>query len=342
MHLEDRLQLLIRLGERLRTPDDYRDAVMHRTAHRNLWFTKENQRHAIDAIATQLLDADRLRSWVADYELSEPAVPRVVGLVLAGNIPLVGFHDVLCTFVAGHRAQIKLSEKDLFLLPYLVKVLTDMDPRAAAYFRFVQRLSDFDAVIATGSNNTARYFEQYFGNYPHIIRRNRHAVAVLTGKESDAQLLALGDDIFRYFGMGCRNVSKLYVPEGYDFNRLLEILHDNFKHLVRHSKYKNNYDHNSALYILNRTPFYNNGCVLLIEDRSLTSRIAALHYEYYPSLAAVAADLTDREAAIQCVVSAVPLDIPHPQFALGQAQNPGLSDYADGVDTLAFLAGLSE
>ena len=342
MHLQDRLQLLARLGEHLRTPDDYRDAVIHRTLHRNLWFTKESQRQAIDAIATQMLDADKLRVWVADYDLPEPAIPRVVGLMLAGNIPLVGFHDVLCTFVAGHRAQIKLSEKDLFLLPYLVKVLTDMAPRAAAYFSFVQRLGDFDAVIATGSNNTARYFEQYFGKYPHIIRRNRNAVAVLTGEESDEQLLALGDDIFRYFGMGCRNVSKLYVPEGYNFNRLLEILHDNFKHLVRHSKYKNNYDHNSALYILNQTPFYNNGCLLLVEEKSLTSRIAAMHYEFYPNRTAMEADLRAREAEIQCVVSAVPLDIPSPQFAPGQAQNPGLADYADGVDTLAFLAGLSE
>ena len=337
MQLEDRLLLLIRLGTHLRAPDDYLDAVIHRTAHRNLWFTEANQRLAIEAIATQMLDEQKLRAWVAAYALSEPVVPQVVGLVLAGNIPLVGFHDVLCTFVAGHRAQIKLSEKDQFLLPYLLELLGRFDPRANAYFELVQRLHDFDAVIATGSNNTSRYFEQYFGKYPHIIRRNRNAVAVLSGEETDAQLLALGDDIFRYFGMGCRNVSKLYVPEGYDFNRLLEVLHDNFKQLVRHSKYKNNYDHNSALYILNQVPFYNNGCLLLTENDALTSPIAGLHYSYYQDLPTLEAELNERAEEIQCVVSELPLRIESPLFSLGQAQRPGLADYADGVDTLAFL-----
>lgn len=340
MNLQDRLKVLLQLGEHLQGEDERLAAVMHRSQYHNPWFTISNQQQAVQAIATQFLTADRLSEWLDRYELpAHPTTPRRVGLVLAGNIPLVGFHDWLCTFVSGHRAQLKLSEKDAYLLPYLLQVLTSFDVRVADYYQVVQKLENFDAVIATGSNNSARYFKAYFGKKPHIIRQNRNAVAVLDGSETTEQLAALGNDVFQYFGLGCRNVSKLYVPDGYDFTPLLEALHE-YREIVLHPKYRNNFDYNYALFILNKAQFQANGCVILHEDPAIASRIACLHYETYPDVPSVAAQLKARQSEIQCVVAAPGLPLDFPTFPFGHAQQPALWDYADGVDTLAFLADL--
>ena len=335
--LSERRALLLRLGNHLRTnTDEFLHALQHRTSHHNLWLTTANQERAVTALAQEMLTERQLSRWLDRYELP-PTNERIgtVGLVLAGNIPLVGFHDVLSVFVVGHRAQLKLSEKDPYVLPYLLQLLGRWDERAVDYFQIVQRLDRFDAVIATGSNNSARYFEQYFGKYPHIIRRNRTGVAVLSGRETDAQLRALGHDVFEYFGLGCRNVSKIYVPEGYDFNRLLEIFHEH-RDLVRHGKYKNNFDYNYAVLTLNQTPFYNNGAVMLVEDDALQSRIAQVHYAHYSSVQAVLAELNERTEDIQVVVSS--MELPGLRtFPLGAAQRPQPWDYADGVDTVATI-----
>lgn len=329
---------MIKLGEILSTPDEYREAVIHRTHFHNQWFTKDNQQMALASIARHMLQADKLEEWLQRYEMQEPEVPLKVGLVLAGNIPLVGFHDVLCVFVAGHRSLIKLSDKDPYLLPYLLKRLGEIDMRTKAYFEIVERLEDFDAVIATGSNNSARYFEAYFGKYPHIIRRNRNAVAVLTGEESKEALHQLGDDIFRYFGLGCRNVAKLYLPRHYQFDDLLTALHE-YRDIVNHSKYKNNFDYNYALFMLNKVPYQANGCIILTENESLQSHIAGLYYEYFDSEEQLTEALKMREAEIQCVVSSK--EIPSvTTYGFGQAQEPELWDYADGVDTMQFLLEL--
>ena len=211
MKLKERINALIKLGEHLRRDDDeYLQAVMHRTQYNNAWFTIENQHLAVRAIAKQMLDPGKLEQWLSGYDIPEETRPQTVGLVMAGNIPLVGFHDLLCVFAARHRAMIKLSDKDQYLLPYLLKLLARFDGRTEDYFQVVDKLQGFDAVIATGSNNSARYFEAYFGKYPHIIRRNRNAVAVLDGRESEEELRALGRDVFQYFGLGCRNVAKIY------------------------------------------------------------------------------------------------------------------------------------
>lgn len=337
MHLEERIQALIKLGHHLRDEDEYREAVIHRTQFNNQWFTKDNQRKAIAAIADAFLVEKQLRNWLLDYEIKDNPSKKVA-LVLAGNIPLVGFHDVLCVFLSGHQAQIKLSEKDQYLLPYIFRALKQIDERTAAYFTIVGQLKDFDAVIATGSNNSSRYFEAYFSKFPHVIRKNRNAVAVLSGKETEEELKGLGSDVFQYYGLGCRNVSKLYVPKGYNFEPLMEALHEH-KEIVLNDKYKNNFDYNYAILVLNKVKYMANGCIILQEHKQIASHIAGLHYEYYDSLSEIEAELEERRAEIQLVVAQADL-LSIPTFSFGKAQNPGIADYADGIDTLEFLINL--
>ena len=336
MTLQERLSALSELGRRLQQPDDYLDAVIHRTAFNNGWLTPDNQRKAIQAIATRMLDADKLHTWAGRYFLPDAPALKNVGLVMAGNIPLVGWHDVQCVFVAGHRAQIKLSDKDQYLLPCLLRMLKQIDARTTDYFEIVSRLRDFDAVIATGSNNTSRYFESYFSHVPNIIRRNRNAVAVLDGSETAEELAALGDDVFRFFGLGCRNVSKIYVPEDYNFMPLLNALHE-YREIILHDKYKNNFDYNFALYTLNKTAFYMAGSIMLTENAGFSSRIAALHYERYDKTEALEQQLAAHRDAIQCVIGRSGLLSDTAVIPFGQAQEPELWDYADGVDTMQFL-----
>jgi Acyl-CoA reductase (LuxC) len=335
MNLQERITVLARLGEHLQQDDEYLQAVIHRTEHTNAWFTKENQERAIQAIVHEFLQKEKLETWAGKYNIQELGPAKSVGLVMAGNIPLVGFHDVVCTFVAGHKSIIKLSDKDQYLLPYLLKVMGKINPASAAYFEIVERLKEYEAVIATGSNNTARYFRAYFEKYPHVIRKNRNSVAVLDGQESDEELRSLGIDVFRYFGLGCRNVSKLYLPEGYDFNRLMERLHE-FREIILHSKYKNNFDYNFALVTMNRTPFLNNGCIVLAEDPAIASRIAVLNYEYYTDKDTLLNELQAQSEQIQCVVTGGRI-FDSPAVPFGKAQEPQLDDYADGVDVMEFL-----
>lgn len=340
MNKEERFAVLVKLGEQLREgEDEFLAASIKRTSLHNPWLTKANQQQAIAAIAEQMLTVEKMEAWLADYELPTTTNAQWVGLVMAGNLPLVGFHDLLCVFMSGHQARIKLSDKDPYLLPALLRILRLIDPRTENYFSVVEKLADFTVVIATGSNNSARYFKEYFSKYPHIIRRNRNAVAVLTGEETTEELQALGHDIFDYFGLGCRNVSKLYLPKGYDFRHLLETLHEH-RHIVNHVKYKNNFDYNYALYILNKVQYESNGCVLLTENTSLQSPIATLHYEYYTDENVLRDELINLKEEIQLVISNL-LFSEVSTYAFGQAQRPALSDYADGVDTMAFLLKLA-
>ena len=341
--LHERLDLLAELGHYLRSGGDAElDDAVRKSYLENRWFTEENTRNALNAIAETMLDREKLEAWARQYPISNiPHPDKTVGLIMAGNIPLVGFHDWLCVFVAGRRAKVKCSDKDKRLLPLLVKKMGEWKHESWEYTEFVpenEPIRGFDAVIATGSNNTARYFEQYFVKYPHIIRRNRNAVAVLNGLETLPDLLALGRDVFSYFGLGCRNVSKLYVPHGYHFDALLEALHE-YRDIVNHDKYKNNFDYNLTLLLLNQVPYKNNGCLLLKEDAALSSRIASVHYEYYDDLFDIDRLLAEKKEEIQCVVSNMPLQ----DFAVlpfGKSQEPGLSDYADGVDVMRFLTEL--
>lgn len=340
LSLQARIAALGKLGQWILEKEERLEQAMRRSEIENSWFTQENIQRSLNAIAAEFLDPEKLNAWAAQYPV-EGVSPRRVGLIMAGNIPLVGFHDWLCVFMAGHTAVVKLSDKDKYLLPALLQALAAIEPASAAYTHLVGAeapLRDFDAVIATGSNNSARYFEEYFGKYPHIIRRNRNSVAILSGQETDAELLALGADIVSYFGLGCRNVSKLYVPHGYNFEHLMEVLHE-YREISLHNKWKNNFDYNFTLFILNKIPHYNNGCLLLTENSALQSRIASLNYEYYNDLYELEASLQSIADQIQCIVSAVSFPSLN-TLAFGDTQHPGLKDYPDGVDVMQFLCNL--
>jgi hypothetical protein len=347
MTLQERINALAELGNRLNNLDEERiETAIRRTANNNSWFTADNQRLALGEIRDHFLDKTKLERWLSAYAISDSKLQistkdsaKSIGLVLAGNIPLVGFHDILCVFAAGHRARIKLSDKDPFLLPLLLEKLKEIDPRTADYFYTTsERLTNFDAVIATGSNNSARYFEAYFGKHPNIIRKNRNAVAILRGPETAEELRSLGDDIFQYFGLGCRNVSKLYLPRGYNFTLLLETLHER-NEIVMHDKYKNNFDYNFTLLILNKIKYESNGCILMREATEIASPISVVYYEFYDELTELIHQLKTKKDEIQLVVSSSQVaDLQ--TFKFGEAQKPSLSDYADGVDTMQFLMGL--
>lgn len=334
MKLSARIDAMVELGKHLQAGDEFLDALMQRTYHENKWFTVENQQQAVEAITVQFLKRKALENWVATYEI-EGKTSKKIGLVLADNIPLAGFQDVLAVFIAGHHAQIKLSEKDKYILPYLIKLLGKINPATEAYFSIVPKLQNFDAVIATGNNNATRYLETYFQKYPNIIRKVRKGVAVLDGTETKEELIELGKDVFQNFGLGPRNVAKLYIPKGYVFEPLLEALHE-YRKIVLNDKYKNNFDYHYALYIINRAEYLANGCIMLKEDEAVLSPIANLHYEYYENIAEAVAKIQGQSAAIELVASQLTL----PNLAtipFGQTQRPSLFDYASGIDTMQFL-----
>ena len=338
MLLEERIELLSQLGSYLLSGDDKIEEVVTTAHYNNKWFTPENCKAAITNIASQFLNKDALINWLHSYDLPADVEPKQVGIIMAGNIPMVGFHDLMCVFISGHKAKIKYSDKDKILIPFLLDTMRGMDARCNAYFEKVERLKDFDAVIATGSNNSARYFDYYFSKYPHIIRKHRNGIAVLDGSESPEDMRRLSTDVFDYFGLGCRNVSKLYVPEGYDFNPLLEILHEK-NALVHHSKYKNNFDYNIALFLLNQEDYLNNGCIILRPQDQKASRIASLNYEHFSDLETLHKNLIAEKEEIQCIATNQNWsELPVVKF--GRTQSPAIDDYADDIDTIAFLKSI--
>jgi len=341
--LAHRISVASALGRRLLDSEDETIATAVSAArHANGWFTEAMVRKSIDGVANQYLDAEKLQQWTNSYHIPTEGDARKVGLVLAGNIPLVGIHDILSVYIAGHTAMIKPSSKDEVLTRLVLDILRDIDPATAEQIVLTERLKDYDAVIATGSNNTSRYFKEYFGHVPHIIRANRNGVAVLTGTETTEDFVALGEDIFTYFGLGCRNVSKIYVPEDYDFSPLLEVLHDHYKEYVLHHKYKNNFDFNHALFMLNKEEFLMSGSLLVKKSDQIASRIASVHYSYYSDRERLVTELREKAESIQCIVAQEPLVEDLPCFTFGEAQRPSLTDYADGVDTMTFLTALYE
>jgi hypothetical protein len=303
----------------------------------NPWFTENNVRKALSAIAINLNEKN-LGNWLSTYKLNTKK-PATVAVILAGNIPMVGFHDFLCVLLSGNRFTGKLSSDDKLLLPFISKILIQIESRFAQLIEFTEdKLKGIDAVIATGSNNSARYFEYYFGKYPNIIRRNRNSVAVLTGTESIAELRALGEDVFTYFGLGCRNVSKLFVPRTYKFDTFYKSIID-FSDLVQNNKYMNNYEYNRTVYLMSSDPsLLDNNFLLLKEDAGYSSPVGVLYYEYYDDITELNLRLQNDRELIQCIVSESKMI--ENALPLGSAQKPGLSDYADGVDTLKFLIEL--
>lgn len=339
---KQRIEAFTQLGDFMAVPDEELQELISSARQYNAWFTPESTAKAVAGIAS-MLNRDDLEKWLekSTYNLDPDQGQTMlsVGLILAGNIPLVGFHDIICVLAAGHKALIKLSSQDQKLIPFLLRKLTEIEPSFSSHIEYIERLKNFDAVIATGSNNTSRYFEYYFGSVPHIIRKNRNSVAVVSGEESRKELRALGNDIFDYYGLGCRNVSKLYVPSGYDFKNFFESIED-FKSVSDHHKYNNNYDYNKSIFLVNLEKHLDNGFLLLKKDQRLASPLAVLYYEEYDDLNQVEQELKEKSEQIQCVVSGLALDLSVLPF--GQSQHPSLWDYADNIDTMAFLLGLTK
>jgi len=332
MNLQDRICLLVQLGEYTLSDDSQWQQVKKRASQENSWFIREFIELTMTNIGGSFLQKKILESWSENYKL--PAIndkPETIGIVMAGNIPLVGFHDWLCVFISGHKSLIKLSSKDQVLFKHLTDKMIEWNKEMKELVQFADMLKGCGAYIATGSNNSSRYFEYYFGKYPHIIRRNRTSIAILTGKETTQDLEKLADDVYQYFGLGCRNVTKIYVPLGYDFLSLLTVF-KKYNYLADHHKYKNNYDYNLAVLILNKKYYMTNDSILLVEDSPLFSPISQLNYEFYSNKKDLVA-LLQTMNNIQCIIG-------KDFISFGQAQEPGITDYADGLDTLLFLTNL--
>lgn len=341
---KSRIQAFVKLGKKLNdlvsnniSENDSKAIVKIREAipllkHHNGWFTEKEVLKAIKAWGN-LLSEESITGWLTPYSVTVTS-SKTVGLVMAGNIPLVGFHDLLCVLICGHRALIKPSSNDTVLLTLLCDVLVEIEPAFSEYITFTDsKLTEFDAAIATGSNNSARYFHHYFDNYPNIIRSNRNSIAVLTGSETEEELNALGSDIFDYFGLGCRSVSKLYVPENYNFDAFFNAVFS-FNPVINYAKYANNYDYNKAVYLMSEYALLDNGFLLLKEDERLCSPLATVFYESYSDIQEVKKMMATKSEDIQCVVSHhKALD----GISFGKTQSPQLNDYADCIDTVQFL-----
>jgi hypothetical protein len=332
MTLQERIEILVRLGDFMNNNGEDWQNAKDRAFGKNQWFVPEFIEHASKNIVAEFLQRDKLNDFAALYNLpGENFAKASVGLVMAGNIPMVGFHDMLCIFLNGHNQVIKLSSKDPVLVPFLVAKLREWNSEVERYITFAEKLNGCDAYIATGSNNTGRYFRYYFGKYPNIIRNNRTSVAIIEGNENTEELEKLADDIQLYFGLGCRNITKLYVPEGYNFEPLLDAL-KKYNHYADFHKYRNNYDYQLALLMMGSKFYMTNNSVLLSENKSLFSAVSHVHYEFYKSKDEVIKTLTGNEE-VQCIVG-------NNFTPFGEAQKPSLSNYADGVDTMKFLNSL--
>ena len=356
MNIKERVSALIELGEFLSqfsSSDTIKvehrlnsiffenfENLLERVSAENLWFTPEHVRSSVKGIC-HFLKESNLTKWINTYSISENNTGIKVAVIMAGNIPMVGFHDMLCVLISGHKFIGKLSSKDNHLLDFVAKILVEINSEFKDLIQFqsgqLNNSNSFDAIIATGSNNSARYFDAYFSKYPNIIRRNRNSVAIITGNESSEELKALGNDIFLYFGLGCRNVSKLYLPYGYDLKKLFSNW-QTFEPLINHSKYANNYDYQRSLLLMNKIDHYDNGFLLLQENENIASPIGVVYYEFYSELIDIETKLKLESENIQCIVGS--------KFAnavdFGKAQEPQLWDYADNVDTMQFLTKLEE
>lgn len=334
MNLEARITAFSKLGSRISTLNKVeREQIYEHASLTNGWFTSTSVQTALDGIVL-FLDKKTLQQWTSRYPI--PASEKLVGIAMAGNIPLVGFHDLLCVLISGHRALVKLSSQDA-LIEVMIKWLIEIEPRFAEKIVIEERLNAAEAMIATGSDNTSRYFEYYFRNRPHIIRKNRSSCAIIMGEEPTEVLSELGKDVFTYFGLGCRNVAKVFVPEDYTFIKLLDSWAP-YKEIINHHKYVNNYDYQKSILLINQTPFLDNGFVLLTESANLVSPISVLFFERYLDQVDLQQKIQSHTDKLQCVVAA---NAWYPNsVAFGKAQQPEVWDYADNVDTMKFLASV--
>jgi len=331
MNLAERITLMVNLGKYLMEDSEGLKLVKQNAYEKNKWFTEEFIDYAFKNISTHFLDPEKLEKWVHHYHIDDNIRPQKIGIVMAGNIPLVGFHDFLGVFITGHHQLIKLSDKDEVLMKHVVEKLEEWNPKVKAVVKTAEMLKDCDAYIATGSNNSARYFQLYFGKYPSIIRGNKTSVAILNGNETLGDLECLADDVCVYFGLGCRNVTKIFVPKGYNFEMLLNAF-KKYNYFSDITKYRNNYDYNLALLIMNNKFYMTNESIILSENENIFSPVSILHYSFYENEKNILAELLKNEN-VQCIVG-------EGQIPFGKSQEPGLFDYADGVDTMQFLLSL--
>lgn len=325
------------LGQYIKNKPEELESAIDKAYQHNSWFNKEECQHALSAWGA-LLHTDKLSEWLSHYP-ENTHTPKKIGLILAGNIPMVGFQDICNVLFSGNQAYIKLSSQDTILIPHLLEKLLSFYPSLQQHIVYTERMNDIDAIIATGSNNSAKHFEYYFGNKPHIIRKNRNSIAILDGTEHADDFVLLGEDIFRYYGQGCRNVSKLYVPHDYNFSPLLDALQA-YSYVADQHKYLNNYNYYKSIYLVNREHHLDTGFLLIKEHESLQAPLSVIYFEYYNNINELEQKLQLLEEQIQCVVSKKSIEVKNQVVAFGQSQAPGWMDYADGVDTMQFLASL--
>lgn len=338
MNLSKRIEALIYLGGILQLKEEELIATQQISKSKNNWFTLDHSDRSIQNIITNFLSKDKLETFVNKYQVPEVSPKKNIGIIMAGNTPLAGFHDMLCVFLNGHHSLIKLSTEDKFLIPYCIKVMKREFPEVNYYFSFEERMTNFEAIIANGNRDSIKAFEAYFSKFPNIIRRNKFGVAVLDGKETKEDLAKFGEDIFHYFGLSSRNISKIYIPEDYDFVPLLEATHE-FNQIVLNNKYKNNFDYNYTLQIVNKMDYKANGCLMIIEDEALQSRIAMLHYEVYQNQNHLTELLKNKDSEIQHIISNHEFsDFKNKDF--GQANIVELEDFENGIDVMDFLKNL--
>lgn len=345
MELNKRINAFVSLGQQLpiavRDPNQQLGQNALNAQHINPWFTPENVICAVDSIANEWLQTIELESWIKAYpkKYFTPSSAKTVGVVMAGNIPLVGFHDFICVLITGHKINIKLSSKDGGLMETVAKMLIGIEPAFGDYIQVSEgSIKGFDAVIATGSDSSARYFDFYFRNYPSLIRGHRNGVALLSGNEGDDELALLADDVFTYFGLGCRNVSKLLVPEGYNFSRLIGSM-SKWEHLVNHHRYANNYEYNRAVLLMNQTPHIDTGFALLVPNEHIDAQVATVNFQEYSEIDSAIDYINVNDSKIQCVVTKINIDHCR-RVKFGDTQKPKLNDYSDGIDTIEFLGTL--
>jgi len=334
MNLQARIQAFTKLGEYLK--DNFtseKEEQIYSAKVKNAWFTEESIKGAINVWVEQLNDG-MLTAWINPYKLKEVESPKRVLIIMAGNIPLVGFHDFLAVLISGHKVVIKLSSNDNILIPLIIEKLIEIAPEFSSRIEFIEFIKDkkFEAVIATGSDNSSKYFEYYFKDAKRIIRKNRRSVAILDGTETKRELEGLANDVFAYFGLGCRNVSKVFLPKGFVLDNLFKAFYP-YSDVVNHKKYGNNYDYNKAIFLIGSNDLIENGFLLMKEDKSLLSPVAMLYYEFYNDMHTVEQFVEENAEQLQCVVS-------KKDIAFGNTQKPNLWDYADGVDTVEFLRDL--
>ncbi len=338
MTLQARIKAFADLGLYLNDPNNFSEIELwaDKASHQNNWFTIENTKKSLNAIADYYLNQDLLTQWIELYEIPDkPETVKSIGVIMAGNIPAVGFHDMMAIVLSGHACVAKLSSQDSYLMTTLIEKLLEINPNLE--IRIADKMNEVDALIATGSDNSARYFEYYFRSKPHIIRKNRTSVAILNGNETEADFLNLGKDITDYYGLGCRNISKMYVPSTYDFTKYYDAI-ESLGDIFYHNKYKNNYDYNKSIFLVNMMPHFDNGFMILAPSEALVSPISVIFYEEYKSEQDLNQIIEANKDKIQCIASKNSWFEKSVNF--GDAQKPKLWDYADGVDTMAFLLSL--